>query len=80
MGKLLFWVVVVGVIWIAIKFAQASARRVSGSARDAPTPEGGEPMVRCAHCGVHVPHSESVTVGALHYCSDAHRDAGPEGR
>ncbi|HEY5634139.1 MAG TPA: PP0621 family protein [Burkholderiaceae bacterium] len=35
MGKLLFWVVVIAAVWIAIKFAQASARRVERSARDA---------------------------------------------
>ncbi len=93
MGKLLFWIAVIGAVWIAIKFAQASARRVERSARDArDRTEGsdagrsagrggvprGELMVRCAHCGVHLPQSDAVSVGALHYCSGAHRDAGPK--
>lgn len=95
MGKLLFWIAVVGVVWIAIKFAQASARRVERSAREArDRAEGdgagtragrsdaprGELMVKCAHCGVHLPQSDAVSAGALHYCSGAHRDAGPKTR
>jgi uncharacterized protein len=36
-----------------------------------------EGMVRCAHCGVHLPASEALASGALHYCSDAHRERGP---
>jgi uncharacterized protein len=94
-GKLLFWIAVIGVVWIAIKFAQASARRVERSAREArergeggdagpKAGRGGAPrgelMVRCAHCGVHLPQSDAVSAGALHYCSGAHRDAGPKAR
>ena len=40
----------------------------------------GEPdvMVRCDHCGVHLPAADAVTddVGRT-FCSDAHRLAGP---
>lgn len=36
-----------------------------------------EGMVRCAHCGVHLPRSEALTAGGRSYCSAAHRDAGP---
>lgn len=37
-----------------------------------------EPMVRCSHCGVHLPRSEAVTGPDGHlYCSPAHRAAGP---
>lgn len=94
MGKLLFWVVVIAAVWIAIKFAQASARRVERSAREGDGRDGaggagprggggagnaprGELMIRCAHCGVYFPQSDAVSAGALHYCSVAHRDAGP---
>jgi len=34
-------------------------------------------MVRCAHCGVHLPRPEALAAGALHYCSPEHRNAGP---
>jgi uncharacterized protein len=36
---------------------------------------GGEPMLRCARCGVHVPASEAIDAGDRHYCSAEHRDA-----
>jgi uncharacterized protein len=32
-----------------------------------------EDMVRCVHCGVHLPRSESVMSGELFYCSPDHR-------
>lgn len=31
-----------------------------------------EKMVKCAHCGVHVPISEAISVDQQFYCSDAH--------
>lgn len=34
-------------------------------------------MVRCAHCGVHLPREDAVAGGAHLYCSTAHRDRGP---
>ena len=34
-------------------------------------------MVSCAHCGVHLPASEACGDGALSYCCERHRDAGP---
>jgi uncharacterized protein len=34
-----------------------------------------EDMVRCAHCGVHLPKSESIMAGGQFFCSAAHRDA-----
>jgi uncharacterized protein len=39
-----------------------------------------EEMVECAHCGVHLPRGDAVRDGALAYCSDAHRAAGPRAR
>jgi uncharacterized protein len=37
----------------------------------------GTDMVRCAHCGIHIPQSEALQRDGLDYCSKAHRDAGP---
>ncbi|MEW6707788.1 MAG: PP0621 family protein [Pseudomonadota bacterium] len=33
-------------------------------------------MVRCAHCGVHLPQDEAVAGDELFYCSEAHRALG----
>lgn len=32
-----------------------------------------EEMVRCAHCGVHLPRSESITSQGEFYCCNDHR-------
>ncbi|MGB9094708.1 MAG: PP0621 family protein [Gallionella sp.] len=34
-----------------------------------------EDMVRCAHCGVHIPRSEGIASGGKFFCSAGHRDA-----
>jgi uncharacterized protein len=36
-------------------------------------PETSEEMVRCAHCGVHLPKSESILAGGEFFCSASHR-------
>jgi uncharacterized protein len=45
-----------------------------------PTAPDSEPMVRCAHCGVHVPQRLALTNGAIHYCCQAHEQQGPTHR
>jgi uncharacterized protein len=35
-------------------------------------------MLRCAHCGIHLPRSEALLVGGQVYCSDEHRQRGPD--
>lgn len=45
------------------------------AARQAPGPQ---PMVACAHCGVHLPEAEALRDAAGRpYCGDAHRLLGP---
>lgn len=34
-------------------------------------------MLACAHCGVHVPHSEALLLGDKAYCCAEHRRLGP---
>lgn len=60
--KLLFWLVIVfAVIWLL-----RNKKNQAG--------KGTETMVRCAHCGVYVPASESiVAVSGAVYCSEEHR-------
>ena len=77
-----FVVVVLAVVLLA--WLMFGRRRGGGDAAAPPPrqrgakPEAVEGMVRCAHCGVHLPASEAVATGALHYCSDAHRERGPQ--
>lgn len=81
MGKLLFWVAVVAVAYFAFKLIAISQRKSERAARRDTQRDGhgaaGEPMRQCAHCGVHLPASESVSAAGRDYCSEAHRDAGP---
>lgn len=48
------------------------------SYRKGNTPEKNNPvaedMVRCAHCGVHLPKGESIGVDGLTFCGTEHRD------
>lgn len=46
-----------------------------GAVPPSETPRPVERMVRCAHCGVHLPESDALADGARHYCNAAHRDA-----
>ena len=34
-------------------------------------------MVKCAHCGIHIPSEEALERDGHFYCSPEHRDAGP---
>jgi uncharacterized protein len=69
-SKLLVLVIVVALVyWIVKRFARKSKRdsatRYGGSV--------GEDMVRCAHCGVHLPRSESVMQDSVFFCTPEHR-------
>lgn len=81
MGKLLLWVAVIAVVYLGYKLVVVSRRRSERAARGegerAAGALAGEPMRRCAHCGVHIPESDAIVAGGRHYCSEAHRDAGP---
>ncbi len=74
MRFLIFLALALLVVWL-----WRSSRR-SGGAADAPTtppptttPPSPQDMVRCAHCGVHLPHGEAVVGRIGLYCSNEHR-------
>jgi uncharacterized protein len=49
-------------------------RGVGGRATGAAVP-GGEDMLRCEHCGVHLPRSEGVLTRGRFYCTPDHQQA-----
>lgn len=53
-------------------------RRAAARARNTAAPPAQENMVVCAHCGVHLPQSDSIAAGARFYCTEEHRIAGPK--
>lgn len=70
--RLLFWIALIVVaIWLW--------RRLVKPRPDAPrSTSEAPPMVRCAHCGVHVPASEALPSEERWYCSRLHLEQGPK--
>ncbi|HLE66605.1 MAG TPA: PP0621 family protein [Burkholderiales bacterium] len=60
-------------IWLVRSALAGRARRDA----QPPTGEGRGELVRCAHCGVHLPRSESLSAGGHQYCSEEHGRLGP---
>ncbi|HEX9183986.1 MAG TPA: PP0621 family protein [Burkholderiales bacterium] len=72
MGRLvLLALAVVVLVWLVRR--AFAARRPDGAPRDA---EGGA-LVRCAHCGMHLPRAEAHAAGGRDYCSEEHARLGP---
>lgn len=83
MGKLLFWIVlIIAVLFVARIAARMAAARQEGDppkARNPPPPAklAPESMVRCAHCGIHLPRSEAVLLNGHTWCGTEHAKLGP---
>ena len=69
MTKYLLWIALAAVVWWLWRKAQAAR----SSEQAPPAERAAERMVRCAHCGVNQPMSESLLVGERYYCCAAHR-------
>ena len=77
------YLLVVAVVLLVLGLARARRRMDSKPARPASATgkPAAEEMVRCAHCGVHLPRREALAGAASGlYCSEAHRLAGPAPR
>jgi uncharacterized protein len=70
LGKLILLVLIgLFVYWILKSYARNAQR-----AADQPSPTSTvEDMVRCAHCSVNLPKSESILSQGNFFCSDEHR-------
>ena len=67
MSRLLFFGLVIFVVYWLLK----SYRKQLLKHDDVAPPA--EDMVRCAHCGVHLPKRESLLTEGRYFCSDEHR-------
>lgn len=65
--------------WVALIFLAVWAWRTFKGAANTRTPNSDQalPMVRCAHCGLHLPDDRALRQGNLWYCSQAHLQQGP---
>jgi uncharacterized protein len=70
MSRLLVVIVIFIAIYLLLKYYRKQLPKKDVSGEDASTHS--ENMVRCAHCGVHLPKSESIVVDQKHYCSEVH--------
>jgi uncharacterized protein len=63
---LMLFAIAAGVYWLLRSYGK------DVSPQDNPVVED---KVRCAHCGVHIPKSESILAGGNYFCGAEHRDA-----
>jgi uncharacterized protein len=74
------FLLVFAVLFIAIYIWRRNRREEMQSRPPSPgrPPAVGAPqdMVRCAHCGLHLPAADALTGPGGVYCCPAHRDAG----
>lgn len=80
MTKLLVVVLVVVLVLWLVKGRAKSDRRTPPPDRPGSAPGAPQPMVSCAHCGVHLPRAEALLLGEQTFCCAAHRDAGARRR
>lgn len=67
MSRLLLIIAIAAVIYLLIRSYRKQAPQ-----QDKTTAED---MVRCAHCGVHLPKGESIQDHEQFFCGTEHRDA-----
>ncbi|HRL20971.1 PP0621 family protein [Alcaligenes sp. SDU_A2] len=81
MGKALFWVVVILAAMIIARIVSHSKARKkmppNPTMRPPRSQKQGEAMVRCAHCGIHLPRSEALMSNHHTWCSLEHAKRGP---
>ena len=68
MSRLLFLIIIVAFVYWLLK---SYSKQLSQT--DEPSPPPVEDMVRCVHCGVHLPKHEGILADNKYYCSEAHR-------
>jgi uncharacterized protein len=73
MGKLLLLILLAIVGWLVFKALNRPSRQ---DRSDQPAGQSPEPMVKCAHCGIHLPQSEGLAKGERYYCCEEHRRLG----
>jgi len=77
MLRLLFWIALIAAaVWFWRKLKGQVSTPKPPAEREA------APMVRCAHCGVHLPRDRALSHDQQWYCSQAHleQDKGSRGR
>lgn len=70
--SLLRFILIALAVWVAVQIVRRvltqHRKRVADQKKAA-----AHSMVRCAHCGLHVPETEAVQDGGRYFCSNEHR-------
>jgi len=70
LGKIILIIAVFAAVYFILRaYARAIGKRGDAPKEGVPT----EDMVRCGHCGVHLPRSDSTVSGDRYYCSGEHK-------
>jgi uncharacterized protein len=67
MSRLLLLIAIAVAIYLLIRFYRKNTLQQDKKIA--------EDMVRCVHCGVHLPKGESIQADEQFFCSAEHRDA-----
>lgn len=80
MGKIIFWFLVIVFALFVTRLLVRSQMTPPQEKRVAPRRKDSSPqaesMVRCAHCGIHLPRSEAVLSSGQTWCSQDHARLG----
>ena len=73
MFRLLLWAALIAAgVWCWRKY------KASMAAPKKSVDPGAMPMVRCAHCGVHLPRDRALSQQQEWYCTQSHLEQGPK--
>jgi uncharacterized protein len=71
----IFWLLYRLILTLLVK-----SRRPAAPAKSPPADAAIATVVRCAHCGLHVPQGEALKSGDHYYCCKEHREEAENGR
>ena len=66
-------ILLIVVVFAAVYFLLRGYARSFGARPPQDRMRNGEDMVRCRHCGLHLPRGESLSAEGDFYCSEEHR-------
>lgn len=72
MSRLFLILAIAALVYLLINSYRRNALRKNAEAKDR---LAAEDMVRCEHCGVHLPKGESIQAQQKFFCDTKHRDA-----
>jgi uncharacterized protein len=67
--------IVAALALLVVLLRGGSRRRPRPRPADPSKPAEPQPMVACAHCGVHLPKADALTAASGTFCGEAHRIA-----